>query len=103
LRQSKASELADVALKVTMPKKVKARNNGNAKRPDSLSGVWVNPNLSLKGANGERAWDNRRGGLPNSSRFLELADIALGLKKPSPREALRRSVHETTKKDPYSG
>ena len=40
----------------------------------------------LKGANGDRAWENRPGGVPNSSMFLELADLALGLKKPEPRK-----------------
>ena len=86
-----------------MPKIPRTRNNDNVKRDDASPGVWVNPNHSLKGANGERAWDNRRGGLPNSSRFLEMADIALGLKKPIPKMTQRRSIHETTKRDPYTG
>lgn len=48
------------------------------KPPD---GLWIAPKYSLKGPAGERAWDNRPGGPPNSTRLLELADIALGLEK----------------------
>jgi hypothetical protein len=40
------------------------------------------PRYSLKGPNGERAYENRPGGVPTTNRFLELADIALGLKNP---------------------
>jgi len=45
--------------------------------------LWAAPRYSLKGPRGERAWENRLGGPPSSNRFLELADVALGLKKPS--------------------
>jgi hypothetical protein len=82
-----------------MAKKKKA-----AKKDDSADGLWVSPRSLLKGANGERAWDNRPGGVPNSSRFLELADLALGLKKPAPRKkkAATAGTHISTKTDPYS-
>ena len=67
--------------------------------------LWIAPRYSLKGPAGERALENRPGGAPNSSRFLELADIALGLKRPAPRkkklgESL--SARETRKNEPYS-
>jgi len=80
-----------------MPKK-------GSKEKSSPEGLWISPRYSLKGPAGERAWDNRREGPPNSGRFLELADIALGLKKPSPkkRKPTAASTHETTKKEPYS-
>ena len=66
-------------------------------------GLWIAPKYSLKGPAGERAWENRPGGPPNSSRFLELADIALGLKKPSPeKKKARTAEHDTSKKEPYS-
>jgi hypothetical protein len=32
------------------------------------------------------------GGPPNSSRFLELADIAMGLKKPEPKKRKRAAT-----------
>jgi hypothetical protein len=32
-----------------------------------------------------------------------LADIALGVKKPSPKKAKHTTVHETIKKEPYTG
>jgi len=66
--------------------------------------LWIAPRFSLKGANGERAWDNRPGGPPNSSRLLELADIALGTRKPEPRKKLHSgNPHERAKTEPYSG
>ena len=80
-----------------MPKK-------GSKEKSPPEGLWIAPKYSLKGPAGERAWDNRPGGPPNSGKVLELADIALGLKKPSPkkRKPAAASTHETTKKEPYS-
>lgn len=81
-----------------MPKK-KPKTGKNIEKENDL---WISPRFSLKGANGERAWENRRGGAPHSSRILEMADIALGLKKPSPNKTKSMTVHETTKREPYS-
>ena len=74
------------------------------KETSSPEGLWIAPRYSLKGAAGERAWDNRPGGPPNSGRLLELADIALGLKKPSPkkRKPALASTHDKSKTEPYS-
>jgi len=83
-----------------MPKKHK-----RAKNTDSEDGLWIAPRYSLKGANGDRAWENRPGGPPHSSRFLELADIALGLKKTASKKGKRAAtgIHATTvKTEPYS-
>jgi hypothetical protein len=76
--------------------------NGQATK-DSKE-LWIAPRYSLKGAAGERAWENRPGGVPNSSRFLELADIALGLKKPLPhkKKGATASAHDRTKTEPYA-
>jgi hypothetical protein len=59
---------------------------------------------SLKGPAGERAWENRPGGIPNISKFLEMADIALGLKKPEASIKRRKAIsaHDTSKTEPYS-
>ena len=67
--------------------------------------LWIAPRYSLKGPAGERAWENRPGGAPNSSRFLELADIALGTKKavPKKKRSMPTSAHQTSKTEPYSG
>jgi hypothetical protein len=81
-----------------MPKKAK-----NGKKTESSDGLWIAPRSSLRGQAGERAWDNHIGGPPNSGRLLELADVALGLKKPAPKK--RRPVagtHVTSKNEPYS-
>jgi hypothetical protein len=72
------------------------------KKADKENDLWISPRFLLKGANGERAWENRRGGAPHSSRYLEMADVALGLKKPSPKKAKSKTVHDTTKKEPYT-
>jgi hypothetical protein len=80
-----------------MPKK-----GGKGKSSDE--GLWIAPRYSLKGPAGERAWENRPGGPPSSSRLLELADIALGLKKPSPKKQKHSTTgtHDTAKKEPYT-
>lgn len=80
-----------------MAKKPKRGKKGNAQ-----DGLWIAPRYSMKGPAGERAWENRPGGPPNSSRYLEMADIALGLKKPSPKKAKSTPVHDITKREPYS-
>jgi len=79
-----------------MPKK-------GGKGKSSPEGLWVAPRYSLKGPTGERAWENRPGGPPNSSRYLELADIALGVKKPTPNKKTKsQQTHVFAKTEPYS-
>src|SRR5215469_5840396 len=54
---------------------------------DSGKDLWINPRSNLKGPEGNRAWDNQGNISPSSgTRFLELADIALGIKKPTPKK-----------------
>jgi hypothetical protein len=66
--------------------------------------LWIAPRYSLKGPAGERAWENRAGGAPSSSRYLELADIALGLKKTTSHRKKNPalSAHELKKTEPYA-
>lgn len=82
-----------------MAKKTKTTN----KTKDSKE-LWIAPRYSLKGPAGERAWENRPGGVPNSSRHLELADIALGLKKPlqHKKKTAAASTHDRKKTEPYA-
>jgi hypothetical protein len=80
-----------------MPNKRKTK-----KKADTEDELWIAPRSSFRGADGERGWGPRITGPPNSSRFLELADIALGLKKPTPKKTKSKSVHQTTKSEPYS-
>jgi hypothetical protein len=78
-----------------------ARNSAN--NPDD--GLWIAPRYSLKGPNGERAWENRPGGAPNSGKYLELADIAMGIKKPDPafkKRSTAAGAHVISKTEPYS-
>jgi hypothetical protein len=61
----------------------RGKKGKKAKEKDSpTGGLWLAPRSSLKGPAGERAWGNRPGDPPSNNRFLELADIALGLKEP---------------------
>jgi hypothetical protein len=85
-----------------MPKK-KSRKGKKDEKQFTKNDLWIAPRFNLKGTDGDRAWDERRGGPPNGSRFLEYADIALGLKKIEPRKKrmLPRSTHDVSKTDPY--
>jgi hypothetical protein len=81
-----------------------AKKRKIANTSDQSNELWIAPRYSLKGPAGERAWENRPGGVPNSTRLLELADIALGLKKSGPhkKKAVTVSAHDTIKTEPYS-
>lgn len=80
-----------------------AKKKRAVEKDDSANGLWVSPKSPLKGPTGERAWENRPGGIPNSARFLELADLALGVKKPEPHKKRSSiSTHLTVKTDPYT-
>jgi hypothetical protein len=81
-----------------MAKKQKPKQEKNG--IDSSEELWIAPRYSLKGPAGERAWENRTGGAPSSSRYLELADIALGLKKTAPHRKKTRPRQLTTEKRP---
>jgi hypothetical protein len=54
---------------------------------DLAKDLWINPRSNLRGPDGNRAWESG-GNIPPSSgnRFLELADIALGLKSPETKK-----------------
>ena len=80
-----------------------AKKSKSAKTTEGTNELWIAARHSLKGPAGERAWENRRGGIPTSTRFLELADIALGLKKPAPHKKKNAAVsaHDTLKTEPY--
>jgi hypothetical protein len=74
-----------------------------APQEDLSKDLWISPRFSLKGQNGDRAWDHRQVGNPGSARFLELADIALGMRKPEPRKKTPPgSAHVTSKPEPYT-
>jgi hypothetical protein len=60
-----------------MPKK--AKNDKSAYSNDEL---WIAPWHSLKGRAPKLGWEVRPTEPSQSNKFLELADIALGLKKP---------------------
>ena len=85
-----------------MAKKNKIGKKRKIGKKDDADALWISPRFSLKGVDGERAWENRPGGPPHSSRYLELADISLGLKKPTPKKTKRPATHDTTKRKPYS-
>jgi hypothetical protein len=76
----------------------------SAPEEDLSKDLWISPRFSLKGQNGDRAWDHRQTGNPGSARFLELADIALGIRKPEPRKktSAHAPTHVTEKPEPYT-
>jgi hypothetical protein len=72
---------------------------------DISKDLWISPRFTLKGQNGDRAWDHRQVGNPGSARFLELADIALGMRKPESKKKGTHAaspVHVTGKPEPYT-
>ena len=91
---------------------IKKRNGGkkvaSLTEADMSKEMWINPKSSLRGTDGNRAWDHRTVGDPtNGARFLELADLALGLKKSDSRKkkaaAAGAGIHQTSEKtEPYS-
>ncbi len=83
-----------------------ARKRKPVKTLDLSRDLWINPRLNMKGPDGNRAWDSR-GNIDSTSgaRFLELADVALGLKKPTSKKKRTPAVgaHESSAKtEPYS-
>lgn len=86
---------------MVMRSKIKKRSTQNVKPTD----LWVASHYSLKGPLGERAWENRLGGPPSQSRYLELADIALGIKKAEsekPNSDIKHTALASKKTEPYS-
>jgi hypothetical protein len=75
-------------------KKRPSNKTSSTVSPDDL---WVASKSNLKGDNGDRAWNDRMA-IPTGSRLLELADIALGLKKPEPPKKRRSATAGGTQK-----
>jgi hypothetical protein len=75
-------------------------------KSDRAKDLWISPRSNLIGPDGSRAWDNQGNISPTSgARFLELADIALGLKKPAvkKKKAAAAGAHQSEgKTEPYS-
>ncbi len=80
-----------------------AKKSSNGDETTNLAPeVWVRPSFTLKGDRGERAWENGNGVAPSNARLLELADLALGLKKPEPKKKQAAPIHSSQKTEPYS-
>ena len=65
---------------------------------DLSKDLWISPRLNMRGPDGNRGYS--RGGNINpgdGARFLELADIALGLKKPQPLKSANAARHTIEK------
>ena len=78
------------------PKKNRTKSKTNPEvNADEL---WIALKSNLKGENGDRAW-NDRSATPTGTRLLELADIALGLKKPNSPKKRRSSVANNSSGD----
>jgi len=71
---------------------------------DAANDLWISPRLVRKTENGDRRWGGRDSENRSGERFLELADIALGIRKPEARKKRPTGVstHTTAKTEPYS-
>ncbi|HEY2390748.1 MAG TPA: hypothetical protein VGK22_06215 [Candidatus Angelobacter sp.] len=79
-----------------MSNKPKHPSNGH---PSTL---WVRPSTADR-KDGHKGINHNLETIPSNSRFLELADIALGLKKPEKKKKARiGALHTETKTEPYS-
>lgn len=70
---------------------------------DLSKDLWIAPGFSLRGPDGNRAWENKGNLTPASgARILELADIALGNKKSAlvRKKVATVGVHRTRKTGP---
>ena len=87
--------------------KTRKRRSSRSRPPkiDLAKDLWISPHMNLRGRHGDRAWDMSGSFPPGAGmRLLELADIALGNKKPPGRKknASEATTHVTRKKEPYS-
>ena len=87
---------------------MKKRNNNGKRRFSVSKDLWINPRSNIRGPEGNRAWENAGNISPSRGvRFLELADIALGLKKSaaSKKKAVAAGIQHTPQKsqktEPY--
>ena len=70
---------------------------------DLAKDLWVAPRMNLRGPDGNRAWEKAGNITPTSgTRFLELADVALGHKKSPKKKAAAADLHQLKKTEPYS-
>lgn len=88
-------------------KKKKSASVEDVSVEDMSKDLWISPRFSLKAENSEtteRSWGTRAPNNPGSARFLELADVALGTKKPELRKKrpIGAAAHVTAKTEPYS-
>jgi len=67
----------------------------------SIPGLWVRPNFSLNKNRREISWTGGNGCSADSPRMLELADIALGMRKPHKKKRIT-PMHDTRKTEPYN-
>lgn len=66
---------------------------------DQIRDLWINPRRNVRGIDGNRAWDTQ-GNISSSTgaRFLELADIALGIKKVDHKKKKEARLHPVSSK-----
>jgi len=90
---------------VVQPRLKLKKRQLRAKAPDLSKGLWINPRSNIRGVDERRVRDSGGNISPSAgARLLELADIALGLKKPVPRKKkplmhVHQVIHKT---EPYA-
>jgi hypothetical protein len=79
---------------------VKRKPQKNAVKYDLEKDLWVNPHSNIRGPERNRAWDKQGNISPDrGSRFLALADIALGISKAAKNRKALLSHHNWTGKN----
>jgi hypothetical protein len=79
---------------------MKKKSKKNAVKCDLEKDLWVNPHSNIRGPEGNWAWDKERNISPDrGSRFLALADIALGISKAAKNRSAPLSHHSQTYKN----
>jgi hypothetical protein len=71
---------------------------------DLSKDLWISPRLNMRGPDGNRGFSRDGNIAPgDGARFLELADIALGFKKPQSSKSPSSTRHQIHKTEPYNG
>ena len=84
---------------------MKRKSQRNAVKCDLEKDLWVNPHSNIRGPEGNRAWDKQGNISPDrGSRFLALADVALGISKAAKNgKAPLSNLNRTYKNERRSG
>jgi hypothetical protein len=80
-----------------MARKARKRKTRGATE-DLSKEMWINPQFSMRGPDGDRGWTPQGNISPGSgARFLELADTALGITNSTKKKLPAANAHHVRK------